>query len=110
MIKFSRKQEQNLKDRINTIFTLTGTLLFCIYEFMNDSDEVTSLIVKIIFVILFFWFILGRIASKILYSLIKESIEDQTEVEEDLRRRKEIHEFDVIEKSEVRENIQKVKF
>ena len=110
MIKFSKQTEKNLKDRINTIFTLTGTFLFCIHEFLNEAQDVSALILKIIMVIVLFWFILGKIASRILYSLLKEIVEDQTEIEEDHRRRIEIHEFDKLEKSEIKENIQKVKF
>jgi len=110
MIKFSEKTEKALKDRINATFTLMGTFLFCVHEFINPSSELTSIIFQLIMVILLFWFILGRIATKILYSLIKEIIEDQTELEEDLRRRAEIHDFDNLEKSQTKENIQKVKF
>lgn len=110
MIKFSPKTEKALKDKINLIFTLLGTFLYCIHEFINDSEDQSFIILKIIMVILFFWFILGRIASRILYSLLKEIIEDQSEMDDDIRRRNELHEFDKIEKAEIRENVQKVKF
>lgn len=110
MLKFSRRQEEAIKYRINMTFTLIGTILFCIRELMDQSEDVTLAIIKIILVVLFFWLFLGRIASLILYSLLKESVEDQVEMEDDLRRRKEIHDFEAIEKSEARENVQKVKF
>lgn len=110
MIKFSKQTEDTIKDRINIIFTLIGTLLFCIHEFINEDPDQSFNILKIILVILLFWFILGRIASRILYSLLKEIIEDQTELEEDVRRRNELHELDKLEKAESKEKIQKVKF
>lgn len=110
MIKFSKQTEKALKDKINMVFTLIGTLLFCIHELVNEDQDQIFTIFKIILVILLFWFILGRIASRILYSLLKEIIEDQTEMEDDVRRRVELHEFDKLEKGEIKENVQKVKF
>lgn len=110
MIKFNKQTERILKDKFNMVFTLIGTLLFCIHEFINESDDQSFIILKIIMVILLFWFILGRIASRILYSLLKEIVEDQSEMEDDIRRRNELHEFDKLEKAELKENIQKVKF
>jgi len=76
MIQFTEKTEQTIRERINAIFTLLGTTIFCISELVNIGDNMTSLIIKIIFVILFFWFILGKILSKILYLLLKEIVED----------------------------------
>jgi hypothetical protein len=110
MIKFTQQVEKILKDRINVVFTLIGTLLFCVHEIVIEEQDEVSIILKIILVILLFWFILGRIASRILYSLLKEIIEDQTEIDEDMRRRVELQEFDKLEKAETKENVQKVKF
>ncbi len=110
MIKFSKKRENNLKDRINAIFTLIGTILVCIHEFMNPTDELAALILKITVVIVFFWFILGKICTHLLFMLLKEIVEDQSELDEDVLRRTELHEFDQVEKAQVKENIQKVKF
>ena len=110
MIKFPAQTEKLLKERINMVFTLIGTFLFCIHQFINEDEDQIFTIFKIIMVILLFWFILGRIASQILYSLLKEILEDQTEMEEDIRRRAELHEFDKLEKGESKDNVQKVKF
>ncbi|PCJ60909.1 MAG: hypothetical protein COA79_07560 [Planctomycetota bacterium] len=110
MIQFTEKTEQTIRERINAIFTLLGTTIFCISELVNIGDNMTSLIIKIIFVILFFWFILGKILSKILYLLLKEIVEDQVEIEEDISRRKELHDIEELEKRDIRDNIQKVKF
>lgn len=110
MIKFSKGNEGLLKERIRVIFTLVGTLLFCLKEILGDPQEFSSLAFKIIGVIVLFYFVVGRILTQILYLLLKEIVEDQTEVEEDKQRREELREYERIEKAEIRDNIQKVKF
>ncbi len=110
MIKFNKSNEKFLKEKMRVVFTLVATLAFCVTEMMGDAQEFSSLVFKIVIVILLFYIVIGRILTQILYLLLKEIVEDQTEVEEDKQRREELREFERIEKAEIRDNVQKVKF